>query len=95
MVNVTFSAKIAVIILNIAMALILGFMAMGFIFYFAGSALAESAHAVAVKIILLSPLTVIAALTLISMVKREFFLGLMGILLLLLLLSEVFRNIIS
>ncbi|MDR2104983.1 MAG: hypothetical protein LBP51_04420 [Deferribacteraceae bacterium] len=96
MIDIAFSAKISVVILNTAMALILAFMAAGFILYLCGvSSLAAVIHSRAVEIILFAPLTVILTLTIISIKKREFFLGLTGALLLLLLLSEIIRKLID
>jgi hypothetical protein len=89
-----FAVKAAVLILKGAMAVILGVMAIGFILYIAGaSSYAEALHAAAVKLILFSPLAVIAVLSVTFAIKREFFMALAGLLLLLLLLSEAFQKV--
>jgi hypothetical protein len=93
MVGDLFGAGVAVVILKSAMAVILGLMSAGFILYFTGNGrLAAAMHTAAAEVILFAPLAVIAALTVIFAVKRQFLLGLAGILLLFLLTSEVFRG---
>ncbi|MDR2401036.1 MAG: hypothetical protein LBD73_05225 [Deferribacteraceae bacterium] len=87
------SAKISVIILKTAMTLILAVMGAGFILYLAGNGrLAASLHSAALDIILFAPLAVATALTVIFSARRQFFMGLLGVLLLLLLVSDIVRE---